>query len=134
MFYNEWQKEVSPLAPLLLIDSVIALMATAAAMAMAVVSAAPVAMVAAADNLPTYNKKRGCPFGGILFYSIYKVFGNQSKLIGNFVDGRCYTTMALSNRGGGGVYPCEKVVSIRERNSRWGAVPASLSRAVARLR
>ena len=31
MFYNEWQKEVSPLAPLLLIDSVIALMATATA-------------------------------------------------------------------------------------------------------
>ena len=36
MFYNEWQKEVSPLAPLLLIDSVIALMATAAAKATAV--------------------------------------------------------------------------------------------------
>ena len=36
MFYNEWQKEVSPLVPLLLIDSVIALMANAAALAMAV--------------------------------------------------------------------------------------------------
>ena len=48
MFYNERQKEVSPLAPLLLIDSVIALMATAAAKAMAVASAAAPATVAAA--------------------------------------------------------------------------------------
>ena len=50
--YNEWQKEVSPLAPLLLIDSVIALMATAAAKVVTVVTAVAKAMAVASAAAP----------------------------------------------------------------------------------
>ena len=46
MFYNEWQKEVSPLAPLLLIDSIIAVATTSTAVA----GAAALTTVAAFDD------------------------------------------------------------------------------------